>query len=116
MALMAMIKKMKQERLTARLIQHGGAERLIVDAAIKLASHGHNVHIFTTRDENHVLRKPGLVNHVLRKPKLVSFLLQYMVTSYHDIFSIVFMLYAYIYVASLLLFVYYSCGHHLMFY
>ncbi|KAI3769347.1 hypothetical protein L6452_00448 [Arctium lappa] len=31
----------------------GGAERLIVDAAVELASHGHNVHIFTSHhDEN----------------------------------------------------------------
>ena len=49
---MAMIKKMKQERLTAGLIQHGGVERLIVDAAIELASHGHNVHIFIAHDKN----------------------------------------------------------------
>ncbi|KAB1216475.1 Alpha-1,3/1,6-mannosyltransferase ALG2 [Morella rubra] len=29
----------------------GGAERLIVDAAIELASHGHNVHIFTAHHD-----------------------------------------------------------------
>lgn len=29
----------------------GGAERLIVDAAVELASHGHNVHIFTAHHD-----------------------------------------------------------------
>nr|XP_043616974.1 alpha-1,3/1,6-mannosyltransferase ALG2-like [Erigeron canadensis] len=29
----------------------GGAERLIVDAAVELASHGHNVHIFTSHHD-----------------------------------------------------------------
>ncbi|KAL2944540.1 Alpha-1 3/1 6-mannosyltransferase ALG2 [Bienertia sinuspersici] len=29
----------------------GGAERLIVDAAMELASHGHNVHIFTSHHD-----------------------------------------------------------------
>lgn len=29
----------------------GGAERLIVDAAVELASHGHAVHIFTAHHD-----------------------------------------------------------------
>lgn len=29
----------------------GGAERLIVDAAVELASHGHNVRIFTSHHD-----------------------------------------------------------------
>ena len=29
----------------------GGAERLIVDAAVELASHGHKVHIFTAHHD-----------------------------------------------------------------
>ncbi|KAH7512679.1 hypothetical protein FEM48_Zijuj12G0116400 [Ziziphus jujuba var. spinosa] len=29
----------------------GGAERLIVDAAVELASHGHKVHIFTSHHD-----------------------------------------------------------------
>lgn len=29
----------------------GGAERLVVDAAMELASHGHNVHIFTSHHD-----------------------------------------------------------------
>ena len=29
----------------------GGAERLIVDAAVELASHGHNVHVFTSHHD-----------------------------------------------------------------
>ena len=29
----------------------GGAERLIVDAAVELASHGHKVHVFTSHHD-----------------------------------------------------------------
>lgn len=29
----------------------GGAERLIVDAAVELASHGHDVHVFTAHHD-----------------------------------------------------------------
>lgn len=33
------------------LLPVGGAERLIVDAAVELSSHGHNVHIFTAHHD-----------------------------------------------------------------
>ena len=33
------------------MLYTGGAERLIVDAAVELASHGHNVHIFTAHHD-----------------------------------------------------------------
>ena len=32
-------------------IHVGGAERLIVDAAVELTSHGHDVHIFTSHHD-----------------------------------------------------------------
>lgn len=64
----------------------GGAERLVVDAAMELASHGHNV----------------------------SFPFLYMGTSCHDIFFTGSMPYVHISDASLLLSVFCLCGHHLM--
>lgn len=33
------------------MVYTGGAERLIVDAAVELASHGHDVHIFTSHHD-----------------------------------------------------------------
>lgn len=33
------------------ILYAGGAERLIVDAAVELASHGHNVHVFTAHHD-----------------------------------------------------------------
>ncbi|KAJ1379966.1 alpha-1,3/1,6-mannosyltransferase ALG2-like isoform X3 [Sesbania bispinosa] len=46
----------------------GGAERLIVDAAIELASHGHKVHIFTAHhDKNRCFEETiaGMVDLIL---------------------------------------------------
>ncbi|KAK4387142.1 Alpha-1,3/1,6-mannosyltransferase ALG2 [Sesamum angolense] len=75
----------------------GGAERLIVDAAVELSSNGHNVHIFTSHHDK---------TRFLRRPFLVSFQLQYMVLSYLGIFFTVSMLYAHICGVFLLLFVF----------
>ncbi|KAM1169131.1 hypothetical protein ACFX19_031492 [Malus domestica] len=49
-----MAEKKGGSKLNVAIIHHdlgiGGAERLIVDAAVELASHGHKVHVFTSHD------------------------------------------------------------------
>ncbi|XP_077241060.1 uncharacterized protein LOC143881697 [Tasmannia lanceolata] len=42
----------------------GGAERLIVDAAVQLASHGHNVHVFTAHHDKNRCFEETLVGTV----------------------------------------------------
>lgn len=49
----------------------GGAERLIVDAAVELTSHGHNVHIFTSHhDKNRCFEETVSGERILIFPKL----------------------------------------------
>lgn len=51
----------------------GGAERLIVDAAVELTSHGHNVHIFTSHhDKNHCFEETVSGERIFILPKLSS--------------------------------------------
>lgn len=111
----------------------GGAERLIVDAAVELASHGHNVHIFTSHhDRNRCFEETlsgnknlssslhkSIHNLQLLLPFLyiqVHFQLQFMDHSFQDTSSIVFMQYARIFVAYLLPSVSYSTFHLLTLY
>lgn len=114
----------------------GGAERLIVDAAVELATRGHNVHVFTSHHEKsrcfeETVSGTGFslffaTNFILfyflaafsflgnldpskTNTVQVSFRLQSMVPSYRGMFSIVFTQCVHIFGVFLLRFVYCLC-------
>ncbi|KAG6529171.1 hypothetical protein ZIOFF_011367 [Zingiber officinale] len=53
----------------------GGAERLIVDAAVQLASHGHNVHLFTSHhDKNRCFEETLAGESIVGLPIMLQYL------------------------------------------
>lgn len=61
----------------------GGAERLIVDAAVELASHGHDVHIFTSHHDKNRCFEETLAGVLHSSFYLHGFIIANNIMSFH---------------------------------